>query len=99
MKKFIPAGNYVLVERIEEEEKTEGGIYIPQHAREVQQICKVLAVGPGKFNQALGKIKPVDVKVGDYVFVSKYAGTDILIERVKYTVVTEDDILGTVVEN
>jgi len=99
MKKFMPKGNYVLIKRIEEEEATSGGIIIPDIAKDTQQVCKVLAVGPGIFNKALGKVRPVDIKAGEYVFVSRYAGTDILVERETYTVIAEGDILGTVVED
>lgn len=99
MKKFIPAWDYLLIKRIKEEEKTDGGLIIPQIARDVQQVCKVLAVGPGKFNEKAGRIVPVGIKQGEYVFVSKYAGTDILVERETYTVIAEGDVLGTVVED
>ena len=88
MKKFVPLHDRILVKREETSEKTKGGIYIPEDAREVKQACRVLAVGPDAQS----------VKVGDTVFVSKYAGTDIWLEREKLLVVSDDEILGLIEE-
>ena len=98
MKKFIPFGDKVLVKREETQERTSGGIYIPEDAKELKQACRVLAAGPGKFLESTGEIKPMTVKVGDTVLVSKYAGTDIYLEREKLLVIVEDDVLGVIRE-
>lgn len=90
-----PLHDRVLVQRVEEEEKTSGGIIIPDTAKEKPQEGKVVAVGPGKPNGD-GKRIPPEVKTGDRVLFSKYAGTDIKIEGVEHLIMREDDILGIV---
>ena len=90
---FRPLHDRVLVKRLEGEEKTKGGIIIPDTAKEKPQEAKVIALGTGKKGED-GKIVPFEVKVGDRVLISKYGGTEVKIEDVKYTLVREDDILG-----
>ena len=91
--KIRPLNDRVLVLRIEEEEKTSGGIIIPDTAKEKPQEGKVVAVGPGKIDEN-GKRIPLDVKKNDRVLFSKYGGTDVTIEGVDHLILREDDILG-----
>jgi chaperonin GroES len=88
-----PLSDRVLVLRIDEEEKTAGGIIIPDTAKEKPQEGKVVAVGPGKLDEN-GKLIPLEVKKDDRVLFGKYAGTDIKIEGVEHIIMREDDILG-----
>ena len=88
--KFRPLGDRVLVTRIEEEEKTAGGIFIPDAAKEKAQTCKVIAVGPGKTDNS-GKAIAMQVKPTDVIFIGKYAGTE---AGKDYLIVREDEILG-----
>lgn len=90
--KFRPLGDRILVKRLEGQEKTAGGIYIPEAAKEKAQIAQVIAVGPGKTDKAGALITPA-VKVGDKVYVAKYAGTEIAHDQV---VIREEEILGIV---
>ena len=91
--KIRPLNDRVLVIRIEEEEKTSGGIIIPDTAKEKPQEGKVIAAGPGKFDDN-GKRMPLDVKEGDRVLFSKYAGNEIKIDGVEHLIMREDDILA-----
>ena len=91
--KIRPLNDRVLVLRIEEEEKTSGGIVIPDTAKEKPQEGKVVAVGPGKIDEN-GKRIPLEVKKNDRVLFSKYGGTDVTIEGVDHLILREDDILG-----
>jgi len=91
--KLIPLNDRVLVVRIEEKEKTSGGIIIPDTAKEKPQEGKVIAVGPGKWDEN-GKRIPLDVKKGDRVLFGKYAGNETTIDGVEHLIVREDDILG-----
>ena len=91
--KIRPLNDRVLVLRIEEEEKTSGGIVIPDTAKEKPQEGKVVAVGPGKFDENGNRI-PLEVKKNDRVLFSKYGGTDVTIEGVDHLILREDDILG-----
>ncbi|PIP36452.1 MAG: co-chaperone GroES [Desulfobacterales bacterium CG23_combo_of_CG06-09_8_20_14_all_52_9] len=88
-----PLNDRVLVVRVEEEQKTAGGIIIPDTAKEKPQEGKVVAVGPGKPDKD-GKRTPLEVKKGDRILFSKYAGTDIKIDGVEHVFMKEDDILG-----
>ena len=92
--KFRPLHDRVVVRRIDAEEKTAGGIIIPDTAKEKPQQGKVVAVGPGKRDD--GKVVPLDVKAGDTVLFAKYAGTDIKIEGEDHLILREDDVLGVV---
>jgi chaperonin GroES len=91
--KFKPLGDRVLVKRVEGQEKTAGGLYIPDSAKEKAQIAQVLAVGPGKTDKNGNLIKPA-VKVGDHVYFGKYSGTEIL--DTDHVVIREEEILGIV---
>jgi chaperonin GroES len=93
--KIKPLNDRVLVFRIEGEEKTSGGIIIPDTAKEKPQEGKVIAVGTGKLNEE-GKRVPLEVKVNDRVLFSKYGGTEIKIDGVEHLIMKEDDILGIV---
>lgn len=93
--KVRPLNDRVLVVRTSEEEKTSGGIIIPDTAKEKPQEGKVVAVGPGKVD-GNGKRIPPEVKKNDRVLFSKYAGTDIKIEGVEHLIMREDDILGVI---
>ena len=90
-----PLGDRVFVKVSEAEEKTAGGIYLPDNAKEKPQIGEVVSVGDGKANDQGTKI-PVDVKVGDKVLYSKYAGTDIKLGSDEYVLLSEKDILAVV---
>jgi chaperonin GroES len=85
----------VIVKRIEEEEKSKGGIIIPDTAKEKPQEGKVVAVGKGKVGED-GKVLPLEVKVNDRVLFGKYAGSEINIEGEEYIIMREDDILGII---
>lgn len=89
-----PLGDYVLLERLEAETTTKGGIVIPDSAKETSQQAKVVAVGTGKVNEHGTRI-PAEVKRGDRVLVRRFAGTEIEIAGKEYLVVTENEILGT----
>ena len=91
--KIKPLNDRVLVLRIEEEQKTTGGIVIPDTAKEKPQEGKVIAVGPGKFNEN-GKRIPLEVKKSDRVLFGKYAGNEIKIDGVEHLIMREDDILA-----
>ena len=90
-----PLNDRVLVVRTEEEEKTPGGIIIPDTAKEKPQEGKVVAVGPGKVGDN-GKIIPPDVKKNDRVLFGKYAGNEIELNGVEHLIMREDDILGII---
>jgi chaperonin GroES len=94
--KITPLRDKVVVKRLEEiEEKTPGGIIIPDTAKEKPQIGEVVAVGKGKILQD-GKVIPPEVKVGDKVLFAKYAGTEVKIEGEEYLIMPEDEILGII---
>jgi len=90
-----PLNDRVLVIRTEEKEKTGGGIIIPDTAKEKPQEGKVIAVGPGKWDDN-GKRIPLDVKKGDRVLFGKYAGNETTIDGVEHLIMREDDILGII---
>ena len=91
--KIRPLQDRVIVTRIAEEEKTKGGIIIPDTAKEKPQQGKVVAGGKGKVNED-GKVTPLDVKVGDRVLFGKYAGSEIKLDGEEHLILREDDILG-----
>ncbi len=93
--KIRPLQDRVIVERIAEEEKTKGGIIIPDTAKEKPQEGKVIAVGKGKVNEN-GKIVPLSVKAGDKILFGKYSGTDVKLNGNEYLIMREEDILGVV---
>jgi chaperonin GroES len=85
----------VVVQRVEQEEQVRGGIIIPDTAKEKPQEAKVVAVGPGKFDDD-GKRMPMDVKEGDRVLIGKYSGSEIKLEDEDYVILREDEILAVV---
>lgn len=91
--KIRPLQDRVLVERIDAEEKSAGGIIIPDSAKEKPQEGKIVAVGNGKRGED-GKAQPLDVKAGDRILFSKYAGNDVTLDGTEYIIMREDDILG-----
>jgi len=95
--KVRPLNDRIIVLRIDEEEKTAGGIIIPDTAKEKPQEGRVIAVGSGKVNEK-GERTPLDVKQNDRILFGKYAGTDMKIDGVDHLILREDDILG-IIEN
>ena len=93
--KIRPLHDRVVVHRVEEEEKTKGGIIIPDSAKEKPLEGKIVAVGNGKILED-GTVRKLDVKVGDTVLFSKYAGTEIKIEGEEHLMMREEDILGVI---
>ena len=93
--KIRPLQDRVIVKRIEEEEKTKGGIIIPDTAKEKPQEGRVVAVGKGKANED-GKVVPLDVKVNDRILFGKYSGSEINIDGEEHLIMREEDILGII---
>lgn len=93
--KIRPLHDRIIVKRLGEEEKTKGGIIIPDSAKEKPMEGKVIAVGNGKLTDE-GKLLKLDVKAGDRVLFSKYAGTEVKIDDVEHLIMREDDILGII---
>lgn len=93
--KFRPLQDRILVKRLTEEEKTKGGIIIPDTAKEKPQEGEVIAVGNGKILDNGTKVN-IEVKVGDRVLFSKYSGTEVKMDGDEYTIMREDDILGII---
>jgi chaperonin GroES len=91
--KIRPLNDRVLVVRVENEQMTSGGIIIPDTAKEKPQEGKIISTGPGKLGDN-GKRMPLNVKKGDRILFSKYAGTEIKIDGVEHIFMKEDDILG-----
>jgi len=92
---FRPLSDRILVERVEESEKTKGGIIIPDTAKEKPAEGKVVATGNGRMGED-GKLLPMDVKVGDLVLFSKYGGTEVKVDGIDYLIMRQDDVLGVV---
>ena len=95
--KVKPLQDRVLVKRLEKEERTAGGIIIPDTAKEKPQEGKVIACGSGKITEE-GKVLPLDVKPGDVILFQKYGGTEVKIDGEEYLLMREDDILGVLEE-
>ncbi len=95
--KIRPLGDRILVKRLDEdkEQRSAGGIIIPDTAKEKPMEAKIVAAGPGKRADD-GKIAKLEVKVGDRVLISKYAGTEVKIEGDEYIIMREDDVLGVI---
>jgi chaperonin GroES len=93
--KIRPLHDRILLKRVEEEEKTKGGIIIPDAAKETPAEGVIVAVGPGKKDDQ-GKVIPMGVKVGDHVIFRKYAGDDIKLEGEERIILSEDDIIGII---
>jgi len=93
--KLRPLYDRVLVKRIDSEEKTKGGLYIPDSAKEKPLEGEIVAAGKGRFNDK-GELRPISVKVGDRVLFAKYAETEVKIEGESYLLLREDDLLGVI---
>jgi chaperonin GroES len=93
--KLVPVNDKLLVQRIESEEKTAGGIVLPDTAKEKPRQGKVLSLGTGK-RLDNGSVQPFQVKVGDRVLFSSWAGSEVKVEGQEYLIMTEDDILAIV---
>ena len=93
--KFRPLHDRVVVTRIDAEDKTAGGIIIPDTAKEKPSEGEVIAVGPGGRDEA-GKIIPIDLKVGDRVLFGKWSGTEVKLDGVEYLIMKESDIMGVI---
>ena len=91
--KFRPLHDRVVVRRLEEEQKTKGGIIIPDTAKEKPQQGEVVAVGPGAPDEK-GKVQPLDVKAGDFVLFGKWSGTEVKLDGEDLLIMKESDILG-----
>ena len=91
--KFHPLHDRVVVRRIEEDERTRGGIIIPDTAKEKPQQGEVVAVGPGAPDEK-GKVQPLDVKAGDFVLFGKWSGTEVKLDGEDLLIMKESDILG-----
>ena len=94
--KLRPLQDRILVQRVEEEEKTKGGIIIPDTAKEKPAEGKVVAVGKGKLDES-GKRIALEVKKGDRILFGKYSGTEVKIEGQEYLIMREEDVLGVIV--
>ncbi|HEY9870939.1 MAG TPA: co-chaperone GroES [Candidatus Obscuribacterales bacterium] len=90
-----PLADRVIIKKLEAEEKTAGGIVLPDTAKEKPQQGEVLAVGPGKLDEK-GNRQPMEVQVGDKVLFAKYSGTEVKIEGQEYTILSERDILAVI---
>jgi chaperonin GroES len=93
--KFRPLQDRLLVKRESGEEKTKGGIIIPDTAKEKPLEARVVAVGNGKVSED-GKVRPLDIKAGDRILFSKYAGTEIKIDGEEHLILREEDVLGVI---
>ena len=95
--KFRPLHDRVVIERVDAEAKTAGGITIPDTAQEKPQEGRVIAVGPGGRDEN-GKLIPIELKVGDRILFGKWSGTEVKIDGVEYLIMKESDIMGVLVE-
>jgi len=93
--KIKPLRDKVIVRRLEEEEKSPGGIILPDTAKEKPMLGKIIAVGKGKLLDD-GKLRPLEVKVGDKVLFAKYSGSEIKIEGEEHLILSEDEILAVI---
>ena len=93
--KFRPLHDRVVVRRVKSEEKTKGGIIIPDTAQEKPQEGEVIAVGPGKRDDT-GRLTPPDVQVGDAILFGKWSGTEVKIDGEEFIIMTETDIMGVI---
>jgi chaperonin GroES len=94
--KVKPLHNRILVRRLDSDEKTAGGIIIPDTAKEKPQEGKVVAVGPGRMDDA-GKRIPMELKAGDRILFGRYSGSEVNIDGVEHLIMKEDDVLGVIV--
>ncbi len=95
--KFRPLHDRVVVKRVAEEEKTKGGIIIPDTAKEKPMEGEIVSVGPGARDES-GKIVPLDVKAGDRILFGKWSGTEVKLDGVEYLIMKESDIMGVLIE-
>jgi len=95
--KFRPLHDRVVVKRIEAEEKSAGGIIIPDTAKEKPQQGEVISVGPGGRDEA-GKLIPIDLKAGDRVLFGKWSGTEVKLDGIEYLIMKESDVMGVLEE-
>jgi len=93
--KFRPLHDRVVVRRVESEERTAGGIIIPDTAKEKPQEGEVVAVGPGGRDES-GKLIPLDVKAGDRILFGKWSGTEVKIDGTEYLIMKESDVMGII---
>ncbi len=93
--KFRPLHDRVVVRRVESEERTAGGIIIPDTAKEKPQEGEIVAVGPGGRDEA-GKLIPLDVKAGDRILFGKWSGTEVKIDGTEYLIMKESDVMGII---
>ena len=91
--KIRPLQDRLIVKRVKEEEKTKGGIIIPDTAKEKPIEGEVIAVGNGKVSED-GKVRPLDIKAGDRILFGKYSGTEIKLDDQEYLILREDEVLG-----
>src|SRR5579872_824116 len=96
--KFRPLHDRIVIERIEADAKSAGGIIIPDTVKEKPQQGMVVAVGPGGRDES-GKLIPIDVKIGDRVLFGKWSGTEVRIDDDDYLIMKESDVMGVVVES
>ncbi len=94
---FRPLHDRLVVKRIEAEERTSGGINIPDSAKEKPQQGEVIAVGPGGRDES-GKLIPIELKVGDRVLFGKWSGTEVKLDGVEYLIMKESDVMGVLEE-
>jgi chaperonin GroES len=95
--KFRPLHDRVVLKRVNAEEKSSGGIIIPDNAQEKPQQGEVVAVGPGGRDDA-GKLIPIDLKAGDRVLFGKWSGTEVKIDGVEYLIMQESDVMGVLID-
>ena len=93
--KFRPLGDRVVVRRVKEEQKTAGGIIIPDTAQEKPQEGEIIAVGPGGRDES-GKLIPIDLKVGDRILFGKWSGTEVKIDGEELLIMKESDVMGVI---
>ena len=91
--KFTPLHDRILVRRVEEVDRTRGGIIIPDSAKEKPQEGEVISTGKGKINEE-GKVRPLDVKEGDRILFGKYSGNEIILDGEDFIIMREEDVLG-----
>jgi chaperonin GroES len=95
--KFRPLHDRVVIERVDAEAKTAGGIIIPDTAQEKPQEGRVIAVGPGGRDEN-GKLIPIELKVGDRILFGKWSGTEVKIDGIDYLIMKESDVMGVLIE-
>jgi chaperonin GroES len=92
--KFRPLGDRVVVRRVKEDQKTPGGIIIPDTVQEKPQEGEIIAVGPGAIDEKTGKRTPLEVKPGDFVLFGKWSGTEVKVDGEELLIMKESDVMG-----